>query len=214
MSGGSQHVLVFCGGDAPRLDRVRSLPVDAFVVAADSGADYALAAERRVDVLVGDLDSVAPATLAAAERAGTRVVRHPRDKNATDLALALDLAVARAPQQITVVGGHGGRLDHLVANVLLLASDDYAGVPIDAQMGEATVTIVRGARTLRGAPAQTVTLLAVAGPAVGVTTTGLRWPLRDATVPDRSSLGVSNEFEVSTASVTVRRGVLVAIQPG
>ena len=98
------------------------------VIAADSGLDHAHAPRRRGRLVVGDLDSVDPETLAAAELAGTTVERHPAAKDATDLELALLAARDRGAREIVVVGGHGGRLDHFLANALLLATPALADV--------------------------------------------------------------------------------------
>lgn len=207
-------VLVFAGGDPTSPAVAASLPANAYVIAADSGAAHARAAGRRVDLLVGDLDSADPALVEQLEAAGTRVERFPVAKDRTDLALALDAALALEPVGITVVGGHGGRLDHLVANIALLCNDDYAAVALDARMGEATVTVVRGRRELRGSPGDLVSLAAMGGPAGGVSTEGLLFPLIDATLRPGSSWGVSNQLVGAAAAVTVRSGCVVAIQPG
>ena len=95
-----------------------------------------------MDVVVGDLDSVSPAALDAAGAAGARVVRHPTAKDATDLELALDEAVALGAQRVLVVASAEGRLDHLLASLLLLGSQRYAGVEIDALVGDALVHVV------------------------------------------------------------------------
>ena len=71
----------------------------AFVVAADGGADAALALGLHVDLAIGDFDSISAAGLAALERAGTRIERHPAAKDATDLELALDAALAAEPRR-------------------------------------------------------------------------------------------------------------------
>ena len=163
---------------------------------------------------VGDFDSASPEAIAAAEESGTRIERHPTAKEATDLELALDLALELAPRRIVVVASRGGRLDHDLANQLLLASDRYAGVDVDALVGDACVHVVRGERTLDGEPGELLTLLAVNGPADGVTTEGLAYPLRGETLEPGSSRGVSNVFERDTARVTVEHGVLLAIRPG
>jgi thiamine pyrophosphokinase len=208
------RVLVFAGGDPVTAERTAALPVEAYVIAADSGASHARAAGRAVDLLVGDLDSIDPALALELEARGTRVERFPAAKDRTDLALALDAALALEPSGVTVVGGHGGRLDHLVANALLLASDDYAGVALDAWMGEATVTVVRGRRELRGAVGDLVSLLPIGGPAGGVSTEGLMFPLSGATLRPGTTWGVSNQLVATAAAVTVTTGVVLAVQPG
>ncbi len=210
----ASRVLVFSGGDPVESAHIVDLPRDAYVVAADSGAIHATRLGFAVDRLVGDLDSTPAELVTALEAAGTVVERHPTTKDQTDLALAIDVALALEPAAITIVGGHGGRLDHLLANVLLLASDAYAGVAIDARMGAATVTVVRGRRQLTGGVDDLVSLLAVNGRAEGVSTEGLLFPLRAATLRPGSSWGVSNQLAAPTATVEVARGVVLAVQPG
>jgi thiamine pyrophosphokinase len=205
--------LVFAGGDPPASQVAGRLPLRAFVIAADSGIEHATALGRRIDLAVGDFDSVTPSALAEAERSGARIDRHPRDKDATDLELALDAAIAAHATRVTVVGGHGGRVDHFAANLLLLASPRYAAVALDAWFGSAHVLVVRSDGEVVGAPGELVTLLPVGGPATGVTTAGLRFPLDDAALEPGSTLGVSNELIDVVAHVSVRSGTVLVVQP-
>jgi thiamine pyrophosphokinase len=142
------------------------------------------------------------------------VVRHPAAKDATDLELALDAALALGPTRVHVLGGHGGRLDHLLANALLLAAPAYAAVAVTAQMGAARITVVRDEALLRGPLGDVVSLLALNGPATGVTTRGLLYPLDRDDLHPGSTRGVSNELVDDDATVTVDGGVLVVVQPG
>jgi thiamine pyrophosphokinase len=209
-----ETVIVFTGGDPTAAGGLAGLPDDAFVIAADSGLHHALAFERRVDLAVGDFDSVDPDALAAAEQAGVVVERHPSAKDRTDLELALDRAVSKRPSRIVVIGGHGGRLDHLVANLMVLASVSGRVRTVEARLGPARAFVVRDTAELTGTPGDLVTLLAVHGPAEGVVTEGLLYPLRSETLPAGSTRGVSNELTASTAQVRVTAGVLLVIQPG
>ena len=111
-----------------------------------------------------------------------------------------------------MLAGDGGRLDHQLSTLLLLGSERYAGVQVDALVGEAWVHVIRGSRTFAGVPGELVTLLPV-GRAEGITTDGLVYPLRDETLEAGSSRGVSNVFEANTARVDVERGVLLAVRP-
>jgi thiamine pyrophosphokinase len=186
------------------------------VVAADSGADVALSLGFEVDVLVGDLDSVSPAGLRAVQASGAEVDEHPTAKDETDLDLALRTAVERGAGEVLVLGGAGGRLDHLLAGVLLLGVPALAEVDVTAVLGEAVLTVVRAhrPRTLRGHPGDLVTLLAVGGPVLGVCTDGLAWRLDGDHLDVGSSRGVSNVLEGEQASVSTSGGVLLAVQPG
>jgi thiamine pyrophosphokinase len=202
-------VVVVASGDGPDL----ALPPAASVVAADGGILRARSLGLDVDVVVGDLDSATPEAIAAAEAAGARIVRHPQAKDATDLELALDEAVALGGRRVLVVASAGGRLDHLLGSLLLLAADRYAALELDALVGEALVHVVRGARTMHGAPGELLTLVPLGGAATGVTTDGLEYPLRGETLGPGTTRGVSNVFLGTEARVTLERGVLLAIRP-
>ena len=208
----SGPAVVFAGGD-PVPEEVRDLlPRDALVVAADSGLDLARRLGVPVDLVVGDFDSADPEAVAAAAADGARLERHPADKDATDLELALDAVAGLGRSPVVVVGGAGwDRLDHLVANVLLVASPRYAPLRLRWWVKGAEVSPVHGRLDVAGAPGDLLTLLAVGGPAAGVTTTGLRWPLLGETLLPGSTRGVSNELTAATASVTVEAGALVAV---
>ena len=205
--------IVFTGGEPPPASALDGLPAPDLVVAADSGLHHAQALGWRVDVLVGDLDSVDPASLEAAIASGTEVERHPAAKDATDLELALLAARDRDCGRVVLVGGHGGRFDHLLANTLLLASPELSGIELEARMGDAHVFVVRDTCELRGRPGDRCSLLPVGGRAVGVRTEGLRFPLRRETLYPGSTRGVSNEFLDDTARVALDDGVLLAVLP-
>ncbi|GAA0243965.1 thiamine diphosphokinase [Cryptosporangium japonicum] len=202
------------GGEPPVASVVAGLPRGAFVVAADSGVDGAHAIGLRVDLAIGDFDSASADAADRVEAAGGRVERYPAAKDATDLELALDAALARKPSGIVVLGGAGGRFDHWLAVAFLLASPLYAGVAIQARWAEATVTVVRSSEvTLSGHPGDILTLLPVHGPARGVRAEGVEWPLHDEDLAPGTTRGVSNVLTRTTARVSAREGVLLAVQP-
>jgi thiamine pyrophosphokinase len=210
-----QTVIVFAGGDpvAPELRAV--LPEPAYVIAADSGLHAADVVGRDVDLLIGDLDSAEPAAVDAAVARGTMVDRHPAAKDATDLELALDAAATRA-DDVVVVGGAGGRLDHLLANVFLLASPRFASQRIDAHLGDARIAVAHGAGPpleIQGVAGSVVTLLPVGGAARGVVTEGLEYPLHGDDLAPGTSRGVSNVMLGTSASVTLAEGTLLVVQP-
>lgn len=207
-------IIVVAGGpDAPPSWVADRLPVGAPVIAADSGLGHALALGLSVDLVVGDLDSVDPGQLARAEAAGVPIERHRAEKDQTDLALALDRAATwfgAGPERIVVVVGTGGRLDHGLANLLLLAHDDYAASAVEAWVGPSRVQVVRSRTTWATEPGQLVTLLAIGGPAQGIRTAGLVYPLDGETLVAGSSRGVSNVALGTEVTVSLAAGVLLA----
>ena len=209
-----QHdtVVVVAGGPASQPPALE-IPTGALVVAADSGVDRALGLGLRIEVAVGDLDSVTAGGLETARAAGARIERHSPEKDATDLELALDVAAALSPRRILVLGSDGGRLDHLLSTLLLLGSERFAAYELDATLGAATAHVIRGERRLAGEVGELISLFALHGPASGVTTDGLRFPLRGETLEPGSSRGVSNVFASPEARIELEHGVLLAVRP-
>lgn len=210
----STTVLVFAGGDRIPASVARRLPgEDALVVAADSGVEHALALGRRVDLVVGDFDSADPAVVEHVAATGTELERHPEAKDQTDLELALRAAADRGATRIVVAGGYGGRLDHFLANALVLAGPAVDGVAVEWVTGDALITVVRAHGEIRGRPGDLCSLLAVGGAARGVRTRGLRYPLDREDLEPGSTRGVSNVLTEPVAEVWVEHGTVLAIQP-
>ena len=112
-----------------------------------------------------------------------------------------------------MIASSGGRLDHLLASLLLLGSERYVGLELDALVGEALVHVVRGDRRLHGTAGELLTLLPLGGAAEGVTTEGLEYPLAGETLEPGSTRGVSNVFVEAEIRITAAKGVLLAIRP-
>lgn len=205
-----ETVLIFAGGDFPATSLAEELPDADLIVAADSGYDLAVAQGFAVDVLIGDLDSIETELIPG----HVIVERHPADKDATDLELALARVVAEQPERIVVVGGAGGRVDHELAVAALLTSDRWSDVAeIDWVTERGWAHVVRSHRAIHGDVGATISLIPMGGPARGVTTRGTRWNLDGATLPHGTTHGVSNEFAAPVIDVTITDGCLLAVVP-
>jgi thiamine pyrophosphokinase len=208
------RVVVVASGDLGAVD-VRWLDAADLVIAADGGSVTLDTLGRRPDRLIGDLDSTDAALVERLEAAGVPVDRHPADKEATDLELALRAAIAAGAFEVVILGGLGGsRFDHELANLLLLADPQLDGIDARIVHGPTTVRVLRpGAPlVLAGASGDLVSLLPIGGDTTGVTTAGLRWALTDATLRLGATRGISNEIISTPASVSVARGLLVVIE--
>lgn len=208
------RVVVVASGELAESDAAWLDGAD-LVIAADGGAGSLDRLGRAPDVLVGDLDSVAPRLVARLVVAGTGVERHPVDKESSDTELAVEMALGAGAASVIVLGAVGGeRLDHELANLLLLADPALAGHDVRAVRGTTQVRAVSGGERLDldGTVGDLVTLLPVGGDAAGVSTGGLRWPLDDAALRLGRSRGLSNEVVDTPASVRITHGTLLVVE--
>jgi len=215
-------VRVFLVAGSPATEKPAVLapgPADR-VIAADYGAHHARAWGWPIHLLVGDLDSLPAADLRAVQAAGVPVITAPAAKDETDLELALARALADGAQEVILCAALGGRADHMLANVFLLARPELAEISAMIAEGAQTVRLLRGHEAsdgaaaclaLLGAAGDLLTLLPLAGDAGGVTTAGLRYPLADETLIFGQARGVSNVFEAAVAQVWLRCGLLLVI---
>lgn len=185
------------------------------VIAADGGAGSLDRLGRRPDRLIGDLDSVEASLADRLADAGVVVERHAPDKDASDTELAVEAALAAGATEVVLLGAFGGsRIDHELANLLLLADPALVGRDIRAARAGTQVRALHGGRRLdlQGAVGDIVTLLPIGGDATGVTTEGLRWPLAGATLRLGRSRGLSNEVVSTHASVRIEGGALLVVE--
>ena len=185
------------------------------VVAADGGAGSLERLGRRPHLLVGDLDSTDAGLVERLARAGTRVERHPADKDASDTELAVEAAIGAGATDIVLLGATGGdRLDHELANLFLLADPSLAGRDVRLVHGPMTARVLRGGGELElvGGVGDLATLLPLGGDAVGVTTDGLRWTLHGGTLGMGGPRGLSNEVVEAPASVELEQGTLLVVE--
>ena len=184
------------------------------VIAADGGAVRLDRAGRRPDLVVGDLDSLPAAAKKELESQGVAFEIHPHEKAETDAELALDAAIKRGADEIVVVGAFGGgRLDHLVGNLMLVAHEDFAAIDVALVTETATFRSILGPGTLEleGAPGDWVTLTPLSETVSGVMTDGLRYRLRHEALARGSTRGVSNELTASRGNIEIGEGLLLVV---
>ncbi|MFI0608762.1 MAG: thiamine diphosphokinase [Anaerolineae bacterium] len=216
---GRPPVLVVAGAPGLSLEPWRELLARSpLVVAADGGARLALAAGRMPDLVVGDGDSLADedwAAAAAREASSPPFDRHPVNKDETDLELALMRAALLAPidAPIWVLGAWGGRIDHSLANLCLLAHPDLAGREVCLLDGDQRVWLLQGEaeQRIEGRSGDTVSLIPFGGAARVARTMGLRWTLADSVLAFGPARGVSNRMTGPTALVALAEGRLACI---
>ncbi|HQV32076.1 MAG TPA: thiamine diphosphokinase [Calditrichia bacterium] len=201
----TRHGLLFLNGEiAPEaledLDR-RGIST---ILAADGGFHHAMHLGFIPDVVVGDFDSIAPAERDS--HPGIEWLHRP-DQDMNDFEKALIAAEERGITHLTVLGIAGGRLDHTLTNLSVVARFDRK-IHLDIRHGRARIFPVRGSWEFRGEPGQLLSL-APLGEAVGVHTRGLRYPLKGETLAPGIREGLSNVIEDGEVGISLKSGLLL-----
>ena len=181
------------------------------IVAADGGAATAVAQGWWPHLVVGDLDSAPPEVRAAAEQHGAEILQYSPRKDETDTELAVQAALERGAEEVFLLGALGNRVDHTLANLLLLGRPDLAAVRVTVLAGRQRIFAIRNQAEISGQPGDLVSLLPIGGDAEGIRTTGLEYPLRGETLPFGIPRGISNVLTEPRATVRLERGVLLVV---
>ena len=207
------RAIIIAGGQTGDQDWQRWVREGDWIIGANGGAALALAWGLLPDLVIGDMDSLPEEARAVLAAEGCRFIEHPRAKDETDLELALVHAVQEGAREIVVLGALGGRLDHALANILLLTLPSLAGVPVRIAEGDQQALLVRGGEAveLAGARGELVSLVPLGGDVRGVISRGLAWALKEDTLRFGSSRGVSNEMTSSKAGIQVGEGLLLVV---
>ncbi len=220
------RTVIIANGEPPTSDDIaRWLRDGDQLICADGGAKVALALNLRPQHVIGDFDSLSEADLRELEARGAHLHQHSPRKDETDLELALLFAVDSLPRtrgrdgvgdEITVLGAMGGRRDHELANMLLLAMPQLKGARVILAHKDERLFLIdaRDGATeavLHGQPDEIVSLLPFGGDAHGIRTEGLEYLLSDESLFVGPARGVSNVMLGEEATVSLRRGMLLCV---
>ena len=214
MQSEGKTAIVVLGGNPPTRAIKPHIPAHQLVIAADSGLHGAIDLGLRVNVVIGDMDSVDKAVLAAVEANGTTVTQLPRDKDSTDAELALLKAVEMGANKIVLITKGGGRLDHELGVFAVLQNPSLRHCTIEALWDNSILHLIHGPAsvTITGNIGSNVGLIAAGGTASGISTAGLKWTLTNESLTPHSSRGISNQLIEETATISVQTGSLFVVQ--
>jgi thiamine pyrophosphokinase len=181
------------------------------VICVDGGARNALALGLRPQVAIGDMDSMEPELRRQLERQGCRFVEHSPRKDETDSELAIRYALAQGATELVLLAALGGRIDHTLANVMLLALPELNEASARLVDGNQELMLVRGETTIEGRPGDLVSLIPLCADADEIHTEGLEYAVHGGSLKFGAARGVSNMLVTARATVAVGRGLLLLV---
>jgi len=206
------RIVIFANGNLPDLDKARAiLRPDDFILCADGGTRHALGLGLTPNLVIGDMDSIESHEWKHLENTGVPVELFPHDKNETDLELAINKALEVKPMRVIILAALGGRMDHTLANISLLADPRLASVDIRLDDGVEEILFCRDQVQVHGSSGDFVSLIPWGSPVRGVQTENLKWQLTNEILYVEKTRGVSNEMTDKTASVKIGSGLLLVV---
>ncbi|MBS60951.1 MAG: thiamine diphosphokinase [Anaerolineaceae bacterium] len=183
------------------------------LIAADGGGKHCLDAGWTPQIIIGDLDSISKTELNKLIDLGTEVLTYPVRKNETDLELAMTLAIKKGVKEVIVLSALGGRWDHTLGNIMLLAHNKFESTRIRIIENNQEINLIRAEHTysINGTPGDTISLIPISNTAVGVTASGLEYQLDNSTLAFGATLSLSNKLIARQATIKMKKGLLICI---
>jgi thiamine pyrophosphokinase len=202
----TRRACVFCNGQLKNPANVKQIANDCdLLIAADGGAKYFSDIELTPQVIIGDMDSIDSDMWKS--KSDIKYIRYPADKDKSDAELAIEYALGHGYEQIILVAATGGRLDHTLGNIALVA-----GYPGRVAIFDGTSTLVAVDKSekcmLHGRIGAIVSLMPYSTGLLKVTTKGLKYPLQDECLISATH-GLSNELSQTEACICVSDGILL-----
>ena len=180
------------------------------IIAADSGLNHAKTLGLIPAVVVGDYDSLGRVPEPGSD---VEVITHPAEKDETDTQLAIRLALSRGADDVHIIGGLGGRLDHTLSNLAILEALAQKKVRCVIEDGQNRVRLLQSDSTILPRAGYTyVSLLALDPIVKGVEIEGVKYPLKNAKLTRTFQYAVSNEITGNCCFIAVRKGTLLVVE--
>ncbi|MFV0516580.1 MAG: thiamine diphosphokinase [Aminipila sp.] len=188
---------------------------DDFIICADGGYKFARGCHITPNLLIGDFDSFTATLPPDIEK-----LIYPSEKDDTDTMLSVKYAVENNFDDICIIGGLGGRLDHTISNLQSLSwAIDYwtAHKMMNNKISicdyqNRAMLISNQQIILHGTVGETLSLISYSEKCTGITTKNLKWELKDAELTNSFPLGISNEFMDDFCQITVLDGKLLIVR--
>lgn len=204
------RIIIFANGELPNLQKASALiKPDDFIICADGGTRHALNLGLTPHILIGDMDSL-PSNFQLSTFNG-EVVLYPKDKNETDLELAINHAITLNPNEIIIIAALGGRIDQTLANISLLSNFQHSTFDLRLNDGVEEISLCKDQLEVKGRSGDVISLIPYQGNVEGVTTQNLKWKLSNETLFFDKTRGISNEMTSDVAKISITKGLLLIV---
>ena len=204
-------IIIANSNQSVRTDLTSMISSKDLLIAADGGGKHCLDAGCTPQIIIGDLDSISKPELNELIALGTQVLTYPVRKNETDLELAITLAIKKGVEEMIVLSALGGRWDHTLGNIMLLAHNRFESARIRIVDNNQEISLIRAGHTysINGTPGDTISFIPLSNTVVGATASGLEYKLDDKTLTFGATFSLSNKLVKRQATIKIKKGLLI-----
>ena len=200
-----KRVIIFVNGNLSDISQAKKIiKKEDFLIAADGGANHIKKLGLTPNLVIGDMDSIDHNLL----KKFPTVIKYPRKKDKTDFELGIDFCLEKKFQEIIIFGILGDRIDHMFANIFLLAKiqAENESIKIKIIEGKKEIFIVNKEIIIDGKIGDEVSIIPVSEKLVGITTVGLEYQLKNEELIFGSTRGISNVMNKTIVKITMKKG--------
>lgn len=215
-----KRAVVFVNGNLSDLSQAKNIiSKEDCLIAVDGGVKHVLKLGLIPQVIIGDLDSTPVSVQKKLKKMrkglinqAPTLIKYPKKKDKTDFELAVDYCFKKKFQKIIIFGIFGDRIDHLLANILLLSKiqTENKSIKINIIEGRKEIYILDKEIIINGHIGDELSIIPI-NKLEGVTTEGLSYRLIDYTLPFGSTRGISNVLNKSSAKITMDNGIALVV---
>lgn len=214
-----KNAVIIAGGEIKDHARMRKLLLsscgdNALIISADGGIYNTLKLGFKPHIVIGDMDSIGKNIKKkyGDGLSGVEFIPALREKDESDSQLAVGHAVGMGIKNITLAGAAGGRIDHTLANIMLLASPGFRDADIRILTETMEVFFVDRSCTIKGGPGKLISIFSLTPHTKFIKTDGLKYRLKNERLDLSPVRGLSNVFTGKEAALDFRDGKLLIIK--
>ncbi len=200
------NALIIASGNSIKREIFDELHVeDDFIICADGGLNYLDSLKISPDLIVGDFDSANVSLLEKYK--DIKIKKFLPEKNFTDTEIAIEEAITLGYKEIIIFGATGTRLDHTMANILLIERYIKKGISIRIVDNNNYIQILNKDIILNKKEGYYLSIIPITEYIEGITLKGFKYPLENVKVNRGSTLCISNEITDEEAQIQIKNGI-------
>jgi len=204
-----RRTIIFVNGNLSDLSQAKKIIKKTdFLIAVDGGASHFKKLKLIPNLVIGDMDSIS-----REQRFLFPTIKYPRKKDKTDFELAIDYCLKNKFQEIIIFGILGDRIDHMMANIFLIAKLQATSCKLQIKIieGNKEIFVLNKEIIIKGKIGDEISIIPVSEKLEGITTEGLYYRLIDDTLEFGTTRGVSNVMKETSAKITASGGTGIVI---